>query len=198
VQHPAGATPETYALSALMCLNAARLPGRIDASGNLLALAHQDRSRWDRELLGEGLKLLELSASGSNLSEFHVEAAIAAFHTTAIDTAHTDWGAIASLYDTLMALRPSPVIALNRAIAVAQKEGPERGLDAIQAITERARLASYPFYFAALGELELRSGRPERARENFQAALERARNPMEREFLDRRIGACTAAVASEP
>jgi len=89
-----------------------------------------------------------------------------------------------------MKIRPSPIVALNRAIAVAQNEGPERGLEEIRAITDRDRLASYPFYSAALGEFELCGGRHETAREHFQAALALARNPMERRFLDRRLGAC--------
>jgi RNA polymerase sigma factor (sigma-70 family) len=117
--HPLGATPATYALSALMCLNAARLPGRVDASGNLNALVDQDRSLWDQDLLDDGLNLLELSATGSKLTEFHIEAAIASAHAIAPTTAETDWAKIISLYDTLLTIRPSPVIALNRAIAIA-------------------------------------------------------------------------------
>jgi len=190
LQHPRGATPETYALSALMCLNAARLPARVDAAGNLSALVHQDRSQWDHELLGEGLKLLELSATGSSVSEFHVEAAIASFHATAAGTGKTDWATIASLYDTLMTIRPSPVVALNRAIAVGQSEGPERGLEEIRSITDRERLSRYPFYFAALGEFELRRGKNQVAREHFGAALGLARNSMERRFLAQRVSAC--------
>jgi RNA polymerase sigma-70 factor (ECF subfamily) len=190
LRHPRGSTPESYALSALMCLHAARLPARIDPAGDLRALAEQDRSNWDAELLTDGLKLLELSAADSNLSEFHLEAAIAAFHAAATDTANTDWAAIASLYDTLLSLRPSPVIALNRAIAVAQRDGPERGLEEMRSIAERDRLSRYPFYFAALGELELRRGRPGAAREHFRSALSLARSPAERRFLDRRASVC--------
>jgi RNA polymerase sigma-70 factor (ECF subfamily) len=89
-----------------------------------------------------------------------------------------------------MTIRPSPIVALNRAIAVAQSEGPERGLEAIRSIADRDRLAAYPFYSAALGELELRRGKYQTAREHFRAALALARNPMERRFLDRRLGAC--------
>lgn len=190
LQHPLGATAESYALSALMCLHAARLPARLDPAGNLRALADQDRSQWDREVLGEGLKLLEMSTSGASLSEFHVEAAIAAFHGAATDTASTDWAAIAALYDTLLSLRPSPVVALNRAIAVAQRDGPERGLAEIHSIAERERLSRYPFYFAALGEFELQRGKPAAAREHFRSALRLARSPAEREFLQRRASAC--------
>lgn len=106
----------------------------------------------------------------------------------------TDWGRIISLYDTLMTIRPSPVVALNRAIAIAQRDGPECGLEEIRTIADRDRLATYPFYHAALGEFEFRSGRHEIARENFRTALALARNPMERQFLEKRIDACKRVV----
>jgi RNA polymerase sigma factor (sigma-70 family) len=190
LQHPLGTIPTTYALSALMCLDAARLPARLDAAGNLQSLFDQDRSLWDGKLVLEGLKLLELSAAGSELSEYHVEAAIASVHSTAFRAEDTNWDTIVSLYDTLMAIRPSPIVALNRAIALAQRDGPARGLEAIAAIDNNGRLATYPFYFAALGELEYHSGRPAIASKHFRAALAIARNPMECGFLGRRISAC--------
>lgn len=189
-EHDLAATPATFALSALMCFHAARLPARVDLAGNLTSLFDQDRSRWDPRLVAEGQKLLELSASGNSLSEYHVEAAIAAIHATATTAEDTDWSGIVALYDQLMKIRPSPVIALNRAIAIAQRDGPQRGLEEIHAIAGSERLADYPFYSAALGELELRSGRREIARTHFRAALALARNPMERRFLDRRVSAC--------
>ncbi len=166
------------------------LPARVDASEDLLCLFDQDRSQWDQERVVEGLKLLELSATGSELSEYHVEAAIASMHARALRTEDTDWGAIVSLYDTLLTIRPSPVVALNRAIAVAQNEGPERGLKEVCAIRDSDRLASYPFYPATLGELEFRRGKYKVARKHFQVALALARNPMERRFLDQRVKAC--------
>jgi RNA polymerase sigma-70 factor (ECF subfamily) len=190
LEHPLGATPTTFALAALMCLNAARLPARIDASGNLSSLADQDRSLWDQQLVDEGLKLLEHSAKGSELAEYHIEAAIASVHATASQTEDTDWEKIVSLYDKLMTMRPSPIIALNRAIAVAQKEGPERGIQEIDAIAGSERLSLYPFYSAALGELEFRRGRHAAAREHFSTALGLARNPTERRFLSQRVSAC--------
>ena len=104
----------------------------------------------------------------------------------------TDWGRIVNLYDMLMALRPSPVVALNRAIAIAQYEGAERGLDAIHAIEDRDRLMTYPFYFAALGDMELRRERRDAARFHFRTALALARSPAERTFLQRRIAECDA------
>src|SRR5262249_3563822 len=176
--------------SVVMCLNAVRLPARVDASGNLTSLFEQERLLWDRKLVLEGLKLLELSASGSELTAYHVEAALASVHATAPRTEDTNWATIVALYDTLMTIHPSPIVALNRAIAVAQCEGPESGLAEIHAIEDRRRLPAYPFYAAALGELELRRGRHEAAREPFRAALALARSPMERRFLEQRVGAC--------
>jgi RNA polymerase sigma-70 factor (ECF subfamily) len=184
------ATPATHALGALMCLHAARLPGRVDDAGNLSPLLSQDRSKWDRALVTEGLRLLDLSARGEALSEYHVEAAIASIHATAERAEDTQWSGIVSLYDQLMAIRPSPVVALNRAIAVAQSEGPSRGLEEIDRIAGRDKLAGYPFYAAALGELELRRGRVDAAREHFRDALKLARSPMEKRYLEQRFAAC--------
>jgi len=133
---------------------------------------------------------LELSATGSEPTEYHIEAAIACIHARAQRPQDTDWPSIVSLYDRLMTIHPSPVVALNRAIAVAQNEGPERGLEEIRAIPDIERLATYPFYSAALGELELKSGRNEAASQHFRAALELARNPTERRFLEERAAAC--------
>jgi RNA polymerase sigma factor (sigma-70 family) len=196
LEHPRAATPTTYALCALMGLTAARLPARVDLSGKLKSLVEQDRSLWDRKLVLEGLRLLELSASGTELTGYHVEAAIASVHSAALHVADTDWKTIVSLYDLLTAIEPSPVVALNRAIAVAQQEGSERGLDEIGAIANRDRLAGYPFYAAALGELEFRRGSLNTAREHFRAALALARNRMERRFLEQRVNACDAASPS--
>jgi RNA polymerase sigma-70 factor (ECF subfamily) len=190
LDHPLASTPATYALSALMCLHAARLPARVDGAGNLSALFDQDRSKWDAELVDEGQRLLELSATGTDLTEYHVEAAIASVHAAAQSANDTQWDRIVSLYDTLIAINPSPIVALNRAIAVAQHEGPERGLAEIAKIERIDRLADYPFLPAALGELELRLGRYEAAGERFRAALALARNPMERRFLESRVRAC--------
>ena len=191
--HPLGAVPVTYALSALMCFNAARLPARVDAAGNLISLLDQDRSLWDKTLVTEGLKLLELSAAGPDLSGYHLEAAIASIHATASRVEDTDWGTIISLYDKLIRIEPSPIVGLNRAIAIAQRDGPERGLAEIDSLADRDRLATYPFYPAALGELEFGCGRTEVARGYFEAAVALARCPMERRFLEQRITVCASA-----
>jgi RNA polymerase sigma-70 factor (ECF subfamily) len=188
-KHPLAATPSTHALLALMYLDAARLPARLDLAGNLTSLFDQDRLRWDRAMIVEGKAWLERSATGSVASRYHVEAAIAAAHARAASIYETDWAQIVSLYDTLMTIAPSPIVALNRAIAVAQRDGPQRGLEAIDAIADRDRLGDYPFYHAARGELELRRGNDTIAREHFQAAMAVARNVEERRFYESRLAA---------
>lgn len=189
LENPIVATPATYALCALMWLDAARLRARVDGYGDLVALADQDRSLWDRGLIAKGNDFLDRSASGPELSEYHVEAAIASVHSNAIRVEETDWARLVWLYDALVRIRPSPVIALNRAIAIAHLDGPERGIEAIRAIPQGDRLASYPFFPAALAELELRAGKLDEAREHFRAAAELARNATERRFLELRAQA---------
>ena len=146
-------------------------------------------------VIAEGFNFLDLSASGTDISEYHIEAAIASHHARAMHWQDTDWEAIVSLYDTLMLTRPSPIVALNRAIAIAESSGPARGLEEIRSIADLDRLSTYPFYFAALGELELRRGDFATALEHFRAALALARNPMECRFLDQRMRACARADA---
>ena len=198
LEHPLGATPATYALAALMHLDAARLSTRTDSSGNLSSLFDQDRSQWDSPLIAEGQRLLDLSETGPDLTEYHLEAAIAWVHATAGKTENTNWEHIVSLYDRLMTIRPSPVVALNRAIALGQLEGPVRGLEEILAITNRDRLMTYPFYFAALGEFQSRAGRYDLAQEQFLKAIDLARNPMERNFLEARFHTCARAAILAP
>lgn len=186
-EHPPAATPTTNALAALFCLHAARLPARLDSAGDLSAFATQDRSRWDARLVSEGLTLFEMSAAGREVSAYHVEAAIAVAHASARTLEETDWRSIVSLYDRLMSIAPSPVVALNRAIAVGECDGAERGLAELRAIADRDRLASYPFYPAAEGELELRCGDRKAAQRHLQRALGLARNEAERRFLEKRL-----------
>jgi RNA polymerase sigma-70 factor (ECF subfamily) len=190
------ATPATRALLALMLFHAARLPSRVDGEGDFTQLLEQDRSRWDQSLLAEGQRQLEASAAGDELTAYHLEAAIASLHAQAADAASTPWPTIVSLYDVLMRVRPTPVVALNRALAVGQAEGAARGLQEMRAIQDRDRLSAYPFYSAALGELELQNGRTSAAAEHYRQALVLARNPSERRFLERRIAECEAAPRS--
>ena len=195
LEYPVAAVPATYALAALMCFNAARLPGRMDASGNLSPFFEQDRSQWNQGLVGEGIRLLDLSAVGTELTEYHIEAGIARVHAIAKRAEETDWASIVSLYDLLMNTRPSPVVALNRAIAVAELDGAARGLEEIRRIADAVRLERYPFYWAAMGEFELRLGRHEVAGQHFHAALKLARNAEEKRFLEQRMAACEVASA---
>jgi len=186
-QHRSTGTPATNALAALMCFHAARLPARLDEGGDLIPLVEQDRSRWDVRRVEDGKRLLERSAEGSEVSEYHVEAAIAAVHATAKTIEETRWNQIVGLYDRLLSMRNSPVVALQRALAIAQIEGPDRALEEMKSIDDRERLASYPFYEAALGEMELRRGNRAAADEHFRRALGLARNEMERRFLSSRL-----------
>jgi len=184
---PATARPECYALAALMCLLAARLPVRTDAAGDLTPLVEQDRSKWDPILIENGRALLARGSCGAAATRYHIEAAIAAAHAAARSLDDTDWHAIVQLYDRLMDLAPSPVVALNRAIALGQRDGPERGLEALRAIADADRLRQYPFYPAAIAELEIRRGRIDAATDHFAAAVAVARSPSERRFLERRL-----------
>lgn len=189
-EHEPAHTPASSALAALMCLHAALLPARTDASGELSPLTDQDRSRWDPRLVEEGLALFELSARGAELTAYHVEAAIAVAHASARAIEDTDWARIVSLYDLSMEIAPSPVVALNRAIAIGQRDGAAEGLAALRAIADRGRLERYPFYPAALAEFELRVGERDAAREHFRAALTIARNGAELRYLEKRLLAC--------
>ncbi len=189
-EYPPAATPETDALAALMCLHAARLPARLDSAGDFNPLLDQDRSRWDTRLVAEGLVLLERSAAGAEVTAYHIEAAIASAHASASTMDETDWPLIVSLYDRLMTIASSPVVALNRAIAIGQRDGAERGIEALHEVEDRERLDKYPFYPAAMGEMELRRGNRGAARAHFATALALARNATEQRFLEKRVRAC--------
>lgn len=191
VEVPRVTRPSTTALGALMCLCAARLPGRFDENGELVPLEQQDRSRWDATLVKRGLVALEASAQGDELSTYHVEAAIAAEHAYAPSRAQTNWPHIVAMYDTLMAIAPSPVVALNRAIAIGEAEGPERGLAELLAIENVDRLDAYPFHAAAIAEQLLRAGRIDEARAQFERARANARSPAEQRYLEAKIALCS-------
>ncbi len=182
-------TPASYALCAMMWLHAARLPARVGGGGELVPLYDQDRTLWDTPLVEKGVSFMEQAAQGAQVSEYHLQAAIAAVHARAESAEVTDWTQIVWLYDTLMEIAPSPIVALNRAIAVAQRDGPEAGITAINAIAQNDRLASYPFFPAAMGELELRAGHAQAARGHFDEAVSLARSASERRFLQRRAEA---------
>lgn len=188
--HPTTETPRTYALLALMLLSAARLPARTDDAGNLLRLHEQNRTAWDQAMIQRGIHALGRAASGDSLSEYHLEAGIAACHSTAPDEASTDWPRILALYDRLVALTPSPIAAMNRAVAVARVHGPQAGLDALGGITDRSSLASYHLYHAIRGTLAAELGRLAEALTHFRMAGNLAALPAERDFIARRIQEC--------
>jgi len=190
VEHPAGDQPRAHALLALMLLNAARLPTRADADGTLLRLEEQDRTQWDQALIARGMMHLARSAAGDELSDFHLQAAIAAYHCAAPAYEATDWPRILSLYDCLVEMDGSPVVALNRAVAVANVHGPRAGIDAVTGMRNRGELESYYLLFAVLGELEARLDRFDLAAEHFERALALTATRSEQAFLFRRLREC--------
>ncbi len=187
VENPATREPRVHALLALMLLNAARLPARTDDAGNLLRLHEQNRGSWDTSLIQRGIHHLGLAAAGETISEYHLEAGIAACHSTAADEASTNWSRILSLYDQLVMLSTSPVAAMNRAVAVARVHGAQAGLDALAAITNRSSLESYHLYHAIRGSLAAELGRIAEALTHFRQAGNLALLPAERDFIARRI-----------
>jgi RNA polymerase sigma-70 factor (ECF subfamily) len=193
--HPACNRPEVHALLALMLLNAARLPARTDAEGNLLLLEEQDRARWDGESIARGMRHLAASARGGEAGAYHLQAGIAACHCFAHDYASTDWPRILALYDRLLEIDASPVVALNRAVALANVHGAEAGLEAALALRAEGALDSYYLLHVVLGELESRLGRVEAAATHFQQALERTEAATERAFLAKKLRGCDVSAA---
>lgn len=189
-EHPEGDLPTTHALLALLFFHAARLPGRVDDDGDLVQLEMQDRSRWDPELIGRGFHFLERSAMGNELSEYHLQAGIASLHCAAPAYEETDWRRILELYDVLYRVKPSPIVALNRAVAVGKARGPEAGLAELRKIADSARLESYPFYPAAQGEFHLLAGRPAVAAKHFERAIALARSRSATSFFERKLKSC--------
>jgi RNA polymerase sigma factor (sigma-70 family) len=189
-EHPEGQRPKTYALLALMCLHAARLPGRMGDDGTLIQLEFQDRSKWDQALIGKGLEYLERAWAGQTVSEYLVEASIAGLHCSAKSYVETEWAKILELYDLLYHLKPTPVVALNQAIALGKAEGLEKGLEALKNLPGADKLKEYPFYPAALGEFHLLAGRLKEAGAYFAEAVKQSRNKSEKLFFERKLKAC--------
>lgn len=185
--HPVTCEPRVHALLALMLLNAARLPARTDDAGNLLRLHEQNRSLWDASRIQRGIYHLGLATAGAVVSEYHLEAGIAACHSTAADDAATDWPRILAFYDQLIALNASPVAAMNRAVAVARVHGAQAGVDALSAISNRGSLESYHLYHAIRASLAAELGHLAEALVHFRQAGNLATLPAERDFIARRI-----------
>jgi RNA polymerase sigma-70 factor (ECF subfamily) len=181
-------TPRVDALVALMALQAARLPARVDNAGDLVQLEFQDRSLWDRDLIGLGFHYFDRSMVGDDVSEFHVQAAIAATHARATDPQSVDWPVILRLYDQLLAINRSPVVALNRAVAVAKVHGPGQALAEIESLDSNQKLGDYHLSLAVRGHLLQEVGRPGEAAACFRSALECPCSEPERRFLRRKLG----------
>jgi RNA polymerase sigma-70 factor (ECF subfamily) len=192
LDEPATRAPKVHALLALMLLQGARLDARSDDSGLPLLLEEQDRSRWNRDMLARGFEQLRLAAAGDELSDLHLEAGIASCHAAAPSFELTDWRRILDFYDILVARNASPIIALNRAVAVAMVHGDERGLSALDALDRDATLRGYYLLPALRGEFLRRLGRFDEAQACLREALELVRAEPEREFLRRRLATCRA------
>jgi RNA polymerase sigma-70 factor (ECF subfamily) len=187
--HSATDLPRSHALLALLLLQASRLPARVSAEGDLFLLRDQDRSLWNRRLIAEGMAHLERSARGGELTSYHLQAGIAADHAAALTYAGTDWRDITELYDQLYIMDASPVIALNRAIAISRWKGPEAGIGALAEIEHHPALARYHLLPATLGELWSELGQPEKAANYYRQALQRACTEPERRLLQKRLSA---------
>ncbi len=179
--------PEVIGLLALMLLHESRRSARASPSGELVLLEDQDRSLWDHDLIAEGVALVEESLSSRRFGLYTLQAAISAVHSEASDAASTDWAEIVALYDALMIINPSPVVELNRAVAVAMRDGPDAGLKLIDDILERGELADYHVAHSARAELRRRLGRIEEARDSYMRALSLTQQAPERRFLERRL-----------
>jgi RNA polymerase sigma-70 factor, ECF subfamily len=185
--------PEALGVLALMILHESRRPARVDGEGDLVLLEQQDRSLWDAGLVEEGTRLLDAAVRLRKPGPYQIQAAIAACHATAADPSLTDWVEIAALYGELSRMLPSPVVELNRAVAVAMAEGLEAGLRQVDALGESGRLSGYHLLHATRADLLRRLDRPAEAAFEYQAALDLAGTEVERRYLARRLDECRGA-----
>ena len=179
--------PESQGLLALMLLHESRRAARTAADGSLILLDEQDRSQWDRALIAEGVRLLEHAITSRRFGGFTLQAAIAAVHAEAASAKETDWAEIVGLYDVLRRADPSPIVELNRAAAIAMRDGPAVGLSLIDTLLARGDLADYHLAHSARADLCRRLGRVEEARKSYERALSLARQEPERRFLEKRL-----------
>jgi RNA polymerase sigma-70 factor (ECF subfamily) len=179
--------PEAHGLLALMILHEARRPARASAEGEIVLLPDQDRSLWNRAEIAEGVALVEKALASRRFGPYTLQAAIAALHAGAPTAEQTDWEQITGLYDLLVRVAPSPVVELNRAVALSMRDGPAAGLGLVDRILSGGELAAYPFAHAVRADLCRRLGRPEEARASYERALELTQQEPEKRFLRRRI-----------
>ena len=179
--------PEVIGLLALMLLQESRRAARTSPTGELILLDHQDRSLWNREQIAEGVALVEKALKSRRFGAYTLQAAIAAVHAEAESAAATDWRQIVAIYDQLVRIQPSPVVHLNRAVAIAMRDGPEAGLAHIDAILDHGELANYYLAHSARADLCRRLGRTDEARSSYERALALTQQEPERKFLQERI-----------
>ncbi len=194
-EHPSCAQPRTFALLALQCFQAARLSARTFEDGSICQLEEQDRSTWDTGLINQGFRFLDLSAQGTELTRYHVEAAIASCHCAASAFEKTDWRMIVTLYEKLLSIYDTPVVRLNRAVAIGFAFGADAALRELELIRESGALSRYYLLYASLGEFRLRAGDLAAARVDFETAAGMCKSVKEKEFLKRRIVRCEAQSA---
>jgi RNA polymerase sigma-70 factor (ECF subfamily) len=180
---------ETRGLLALMLLHESRRAARTSAEGNLILLEHQDRSLWRQDLITEGLALVTRALSTQRIGPYSIQAAIAAVHAEATEADKTDWAEIVGLYDVLTRIEPSPIVELNRAVAVAMRDGPLAGLALIEDILNRGELTEYHLAHAARADMCRRLGQHAEARAFYKRALALTKQEPERRFLEQRLSA---------
>jgi RNA polymerase sigma-70 factor (ECF subfamily) len=189
--HRQFSTPTTRALMALMLFHASRLDSRVDDRGLILLMEDQDRHKWDQRLIQRAREFLDQSAEGTAISNFHLEAGIAMYHCTARSYAETNWPAILRLYDALLSIHRSPVYRLNRAIVIAEIEGPRAGIQALAEAGQDPALGHYHLFDATLGEFYRRAGDYIRARQHLESAKQKTDSPHDREIIERRLSKCS-------
>jgi RNA polymerase sigma-70 factor (ECF subfamily) len=181
--------PEAMGLLALMLLHESRRTARTSPSGDLILLDEQDRALWNHELIDEGIALVEKALGSRRFGPYSLQAAISAVHAEAPSAAATDWAQIVGLYDVLLRLDPSPVISLNRAVAVAMRDGPAAGLKLVDALLAQGELKDYHLAHATRADLYRRLGKNAEARASYERALSLVRQEPERRFLKQRLAA---------
>jgi RNA polymerase sigma factor (sigma-70 family) len=185
--HPVTSKSEIHALLALMFFHYARTPARIDKSGNIVLLDQQERNLWDRNLIAKGIEHFNKSSDGYRMSEYHLEAGIAYFYTTAEAFEMTDWKRILFLYDLLYNIKRSPVVALNRAVVISMLEGPAAGIDAINKIEKNDTLEEYYLYHSVLADLYLKNSNTEEAKNHLQKAILLTPSEAEKKLLREKL-----------
>jgi RNA polymerase sigma-70 factor (ECF subfamily) len=189
--HPRTALPKVHAMLALFLFQTARINARFDENGDIMRLSEQNRAEWNKEMIADGLRCLRKSSSGDELSEYHIEAEIASIHAVARDFESTNWSRIIDCYDLLSERQPSPIVELNRAIAISKSHGPHAAMTLVGQL--RNELKDYPLFLITLGELQSATGKIDAARASFEEAYRLTGNAAMFRYLRRRLDAVGVA-----